>query len=145
MQLDGSAAAGEAVEAGIDLAAHEGGEVFFVHVVPLTHVASMNGFGLMGHVPYEPTWSDEEMLDDALALAKSEDVDASAELLRGDPVSAIVTYADSVDANLIIVGSRGHGAIASAILGSVSRGVLAHSKRPVLIVRATRVAELAAA
>jgi nucleotide-binding universal stress UspA family protein len=142
---DGSTAADQAVEVGVDLAAHEGEEVFFVHVVPLSHLVSMNGFGLMGHVPYEPTWSDEEMLDDALALAKSEDVLATTELLRGDPASAIVAYADSIDADLIVVGSRGHGAIASTLLGSVSRGVLAHAKRPVLIVRAAPVRERAVA
>ena len=57
-------------------------------------------------------------------------------MLRGDTVNEIVAYADSHDVDLIVVGSRGHGAIASALLGSVSRGVLAESKRPVLIVRA---------
>jgi nucleotide-binding universal stress UspA family protein len=40
-----------------------------------------------------------------------------------------------VDADLIIIGSRGHGAISSALIGSVSRGVLHGTTRPVLIVR----------
>ena len=57
-------------------------------------------------------------------------------MLRGDPVDEIVAYADTVDADLIVVGSRGHGAVASALLGSVSRGVLREARRPVLVVRA---------
>src|ERR671919_656160 len=56
---DGSEAAREAVELGVELAEDEGAEAIFVHVVPLSHMVSMNGFGLMGHVPYEPTDSDE--------------------------------------------------------------------------------------
>jgi nucleotide-binding universal stress UspA family protein len=39
-----------------------------------------------------------------------------------------------------VVGSRGHGAIANAVIGSVSRGVLHESRRPVLIVRGAHVA-----
>ena len=60
-------------------------------------------------------------------------------MLRGETVDEIVAYADSHDVDLIVVGSRGHGTIASALLGSVSRGVLGESKRPALIVRASAV------
>ena len=60
---------------------------------------------------------------------------------RERPLDEIVAYhADSHDVDLIIVGSRGHGTIASALLGKVSRGVLGASKRPALIVRASAVA-----
>jgi len=53
----------------------------------------------------------------------------------GDPVDEIVAYADSVDADVLVLGSRGHGAIASALLGSVSQGVLHETRRRVLVVR----------
>jgi len=141
---DGSAAGREAVEHGVELARHEGAEALLVHVAPLSHMVSMNGFGLMGYVPYEPTTLDEKVLDDAKAVAEEQDVPATTELLRGDPVHEIVAYADARDVDLIVVGSRGHRALASALLGSVSRGILAHSKRPMLIVRASSVREPAA-
>jgi len=84
-------------------------------------------------------------LDDALALAAEAEVDARAELLRGDPVDEIVAFADSFEADLIVVGSRGHGALASALLGSVSRWILSETRRPVLVVRgaAERIAAVA--
>lgn len=36
---------------------------------------------------------------------------------------------------MIVLGSRGHGALANSVLGSVSRGVVAHATVPVLVVR----------
>ena len=47
---------------------------------------------------------------------------------------AILEYADEVDAELIVAGSRGLSAIESTVLGSVSHGLVNHSHRPVLVV-----------
>jgi nucleotide-binding universal stress UspA family protein len=138
---DGSAAAHEAVELGVELARDEGAEAIFVHAVERYHLVSMNGFGLMGQVPYEPTDWDEEVLEDAKAVAERQGVPAGTALLRGDPVLEIVRHAEAIDADLVVVGSRGHGTIASALLGSVSRGILRSSTRPVLVVRAAPVRE----
>jgi nucleotide-binding universal stress UspA family protein len=65
-------------------------------------------------------------------------------LLAGSPADEIVAYARSIDADLIVVGSRGRGAVAGALLGSVSRGVLRQARRPVLVVRGVEVPTKAA-
>ena len=41
--------------------------------------------------------------------------------------------AEEIDAGLIVCGQRGRGALGSALLGSVSHALAAHTKRPVLI------------
>jgi nucleotide-binding universal stress UspA family protein len=135
---DGSASSAEAVAFGVELAAEHEAAVIFVHVAPATDVLPMAGYGMAGavpHVPHEVTEYDLISLDDATEVAVEHGVQASTKLLVGDTVDEIVAYADTEDVDMIVVGSRGHGALASALLGSVSRGVLSESKRPVMIVR----------
>jgi nucleotide-binding universal stress UspA family protein len=49
------------------------------------------------------------------------------------PAKAIIDAGK--DADLVVVGSRGHGGFASLMLGSVSRTVLQHSAVPVVVIR----------
>ena len=58
-----------------------------------------------------------------------------AAVLRGRPATAIVDRAGRMPADLIVVGSRGHGTIASMLLGSVSAELVDHSPAPVLVAR----------
>ena len=48
--------------------------------------------------------------------------------------TAILDAADATDAALIVLGTRGLSSVRSALLGSVSTGVVHHSQRPVLVV-----------
>lgn len=137
---DGSPSSTEAVAFGVELASEHEAELIFVHVVPTLDVVPTTGFGMSGAFPHEPSEHDHVMLEEAAAVASQHRVLSTTAMLRGDTVDEIVAYADSHDVDLIVVGSRGHGAIAGALLGSVSRGVLGESKRPVLIVRAAAVA-----
>jgi nucleotide-binding universal stress UspA family protein len=137
---DGSEPSQEAVELGLELAAEQEATPFFVHVIPDIDVMPTSGLGISipPAIVHEPTDEDRAPLDDALRLATERGMEAKAELLTGSPAAQIVAYADSVGADMIVIGSRGHGRIASAVLGSVSRGVLATTQRPVLVVRAAR-------
>ena len=63
-------------------------------------------------------------------------------VLRGRPASAIVDQARKMRADLVVVGSRGHGTIESMILGSVSAEVVDQAPAPVLVARRGRIARI---
>ena len=136
---DGSPSAQEAAKFGLELAEEQGAQLVFAHVAPALDVLPSGGFGWATAVPHEATEHDMSPLNDVLALAEARGIEAETTLLRGDAVDELVAYADTIDTDLIVVGSRGHGAIASALLGSVSRGVLHEARRPVLVVRTAAV------
>jgi len=52
-----------------------------------------------------------------------------------DPAGAIREAADRFGADLVCIGSHGRSALAAAVMGSVTQAVIAHSARPVLVVR----------
>ncbi|WP_156756148.1 universal stress protein [Actinokineospora pegani] len=54
---------------------------------------------------------------------------------RHRPVRGLLE--NSVDARLLVVGSRGHGGVAGVLLGSTSQALIYHATCPLLVVRAT--------
>jgi nucleotide-binding universal stress UspA family protein len=129
---DGSANAWAAVEEGVELASEVGAEVTFVTV--------RHGVPLLGDPWYQQHLTEQlgharETLDRAEAEAERHGVRCDTEILEGDPATCIVDAGRYRDADLIVVGSRGHGALTSALVGSVSRAVMSRSQVPVMIVR----------
>jgi nucleotide-binding universal stress UspA family protein len=59
----------------------------------------------------------------------------STAVLVGRPSTAVVDAGRATEADLIVVGSRGHGTIATMLLGSVSQEVVDHAPMPVLVAR----------
>src|SRR3954468_15161797 len=60
------------------------------------------------------------------------DVVTTWEAIEGNPARALLAVSE--DADLLVVGSRGHGAFVGALLGSVSHQVVAHARCPVVVV-----------
>jgi nucleotide-binding universal stress UspA family protein len=54
-----------------------------------------------------------------------------------DPGAAIVDRAGEVDADVVVIGSQGHGVLHRMLLGSVSTHVVRHAPCPVLVVPST--------
>ena len=68
----------------------------------------------------------DAMRDDGLAV--------TALLIRGPIVDTVMAEARRLDADMLIVGSHGYGAVYDLLVGSVSRGILKHADIPVLVV-----------
>jgi nucleotide-binding universal stress UspA family protein len=61
--------------------------------------------------------------------------DVETVILHGRPATMIVEEARDFAADVVMVGSRGHGTISTLILGSVSAEVVDHAPSPVLVAR----------
>jgi nucleotide-binding universal stress UspA family protein len=134
---DGSPSAREAIDVGVELAAEQGAEITFVHVLPPDDYVVSGRMAPAVAKPHHVAMDESELaLREAADAAEQAGVAYALERVSGDTVDEIVAIADSADADLIVVGSRGRGPLTSTLLGSVSQGVLGESRRPVLIVRA---------
>jgi nucleotide-binding universal stress UspA family protein len=83
---------------------------------------------------------EDSVLREAVAVAEEGGVKADVELIgehgADDVAAAIVGVAEGLEADMIVVGSRGRGALREFVLGSVSHSVLHLSKLPVLVAHA---------
>jgi nucleotide-binding universal stress UspA family protein len=61
--------------------------------------------------------------------------DVHSELLEGEPADAIIAHAASQNVDMIVLGSRGLGALRGALQGSVSQKVVHHAACTVVVVR----------
>jgi len=59
---------------------------------------------------------------------------ATALLVQGSTVDTILLQAEKLDADLIVVGSHGHGAMYDMLVGSISAEVIRRATVPVLVV-----------
>lgn len=128
---DGSTSADQAVAEGARATRSIGTSAVLVYVRP--------AISSLGEPYYQEKLSEQlaharDALDRATELARAEGVDTDAEILEGSAAERIVELAQARDAPLIVVGSRGLGFVAGALLGSVSSAIVHRSDRPVLIV-----------
>jgi len=80
----------------------------------------------------------EQAVDRLKAGPESGKMNITSKVVSGSPKRVILEEADAFGADLIIVGSHGHGAWDRMLLGSVSQAVAAHAKCSVEIVRKCR-------
>jgi len=92
----------------------------------------------IGMVPpsdFDPKEDARKVLDEAIASAEPghDGVSIESKVVGGPAGMALVDASRGAD--LLVVGSRGHGELVSFLLGSVSEHCVTHSHSPVLVVR----------
>lgn len=125
--VDASAEADVAVDLAADLALRTGAMVKLIHV---RYQAATEGYYYV-----EPEEQAHLLVEGHAKALRERGVPASAEAVRSwSPVAEqISAAAESWAADLVIVGSRRLGNVGGAVHGSISHGVVASTRRPVLI------------
>lgn len=76
----------------------------------------------------------DDLVEEIVQAYGSRDVEVDGTVRRGKPATAILEYADELDADLILVGQRGEDGITGAILGSTTDRLARLTDIPVTVV-----------
>ncbi|TCM50567.1 universal stress protein [Kribbella sp. VKM Ac-2568] len=133
--LDDSGEPGAAIEFALTAATERHAPVRMVHVWDLPSIYSWDAMNVAG---VSDEWNQTARRHcDTIAdqwRQKYPEIEIEVEVRRGHPVDGIVAAAESADAQLVVVGHRRRRHFATALLGSVARGVLQHATCPVTVV-----------
>ncbi len=139
LATDGSEDAALATRTAADIAQKTDSELHVVYVGSSLEYVGM-GPPEIGDIP-APTQEQlsaeaRELLDAEVGQVKAAGgTVAQARLGLGAPDREVVDLAEEIGAGLVVMGSRGHGEIRRALMGSVSDSVVRHAHCPVLVVR----------
>ena len=78
----------------------------------------------------------KQKLDEAAAQLPEGVSVVTEELGEGSPLQALLEFIDEKDADLVVLGSHGHGVVASLLIGSVAEGMVRKAVIPTLVVPA---------
>jgi nucleotide-binding universal stress UspA family protein len=135
-----------------------GVEIHLIHVKELTAAATpgMLGYGLAGmpelapmsgvpvpgFQPMPETIAEDKSQKSELVGWQEQIAQDGIKVSLHEPTGAvaeeILNQADELNADLIVMGTHGHGAMYNLLVGSATKGVLKHSSRPVLLVPAPK-------
>lgn len=105
---------------------------------PAAAVSPMDAHPTVIDPALEEEIEEEDRADSVAALGALNDVldvKAEPEVEIGEPGPTICDVAARVGADVVVVGSHGHGWLQRVLIGSVSRHVLHHAPCPVLVMR----------
>ena len=129
--VDGSEGSDRAVAEAAEVAKRDGASIVLVHVVE--RIAAKGDMA--------PLHADEPAVKDRVekqaADLREAGIDAEVRfesIVLGGPARSIADVADETGADLIVVGTRGHSALAGVVLGSVTQKLLHLATCPVLCV-----------
>jgi len=132
--IDGSGASQKAARMAAEIAGRFGAELTLAYVVPRL-LLPPDAYGLtVAEVEAEHRSHADEVVRAARAALGPAGTAARAEVLYGPPAETLAEGAAAAGADLLVVGSRGHGAVARVLLGSTSDRVVHVSALPVLVV-----------
>jgi nucleotide-binding universal stress UspA family protein len=135
--VDGSDSSRAALQWAYDEAAHHGASLTAVMTWHPPTLPQSPPYGALTEKDYEsqPKLEALGVLDGLIAQLEKRDpeVDLRTSIEEGSPAKVLIERSKGAD--LMVVGSRGHGGFAGMLLGSVSQHLVAHADCPVVVVR----------
>lgn len=77
----------------------------------------------------------EHLMGTGMALLDAKGIGYTTEVVLGEPAAMLMDVAEEIDADLVLIGARGMGALESVLVGSVSKVVISRCTKPVLVVK----------
>ena len=138
--VDGSAHARQAIDFAIDWAQHHDGKLHLIHVPDLPSASEL-AFVDRYSIDVSKTTDRLEMIGQDIVKEAMDQVRAKGfdkvdgSVTIGNPAQQIVDKAKDLNAELIVMGSRGMGDFKSLLVGSVSHKVMQHAPCTCVVVR----------
>ena len=129
---DGSGPATRAVTHALEQAERSDAELHAIYVVDTARYAEPALSSAELATTEMEEWGQQE-LDEVAERAESLGIDVLTRSCHGRPYVEIVEYADTIDADLIVVGYQGHSHSDPGQIGSVTDRVVSNAGRPVLV------------
>lgn len=130
--VDHSEVSPRVIAAAKDLALLSKGKVWVLHLL------EKEVYAQLGDVPSESDQEADQAVKDGVDALRQAGVDAEGEVRPttfGHAAREILADAKEHDAGVIIMGSRGRGDLAGALLGSTAHKVIHLTDRPVMVIR----------
>jgi len=130
--VDGSDYSNKALSYAKNMAETYRASLWLVHVI--AHTSDLLGYEDFEKLYARRKHAGQSVLDDALEVLGESNFKINQELLDGPEPDSILSYAKKKQADLIIMGTRGMGALKGLLLGSVSRKVIHLASCPVMVI-----------
>jgi nucleotide-binding universal stress UspA family protein len=132
LAVDGSEYSHRAIEYARSLTERYEANLLLVHV--FSHTSDLLGYQDFEKLYAKRKSAGQAVLDSAKKILGSTTFKVHEELMEGSEAEAILKVAENHQADLIIMGTRGFGAVKGMLVGSVSRKVIHLSTCPVMVV-----------
>ncbi len=133
--VDGSPASRKALVWAAAEAAGHGAELHVLNVWEHTLPPPAGSVSVSEHYVPDPSQRTREDLVQVVTEELGDDPPVVVQPRVKQGSAAKVLIDESADADLLVVGTRGHGGFAGLVLGSVSQHVAAYAKCPVAVIR----------
>ena len=133
--VDGSDASHHAAALAAEIALRFGARLTLAYVVPRL-LLPPDAYGLtLAEVEDEHNEFAQKLTADAMAKVAESGVETDTMILHGSPAEGLAEAAQAPEVGLVVVGSRGRGAVARVLLGSVTDRLVHICTKPVLVTR----------